>query len=61
MEYISCVYDGSEKEVGRGYWSLSEFGSQLSQMTCGQIIGAEVEEVEITPLYGELCSSKSES
>jgi hypothetical protein len=43
MEYMSSVYDGSEGTVGRGYWSL-------------QIIGAEVEEVEMTPLYGELYS-----
>jgi hypothetical protein len=43
MEYMSYVHDGSENKVGRGYWSL-------------QIIGAEVEEVEITPLYGKLYS-----
>lgn len=43
MEYMSNVHDGSENSIRKGYWSM-------------QVIGAEVEEVEITPLYGELYS-----
>lgn len=46
MEYMTHVHDGSENKVGRGYWSI-------------QIVGAEVEEVEITPLYGELYSHEA--
>lgn len=43
MEYMSGVYDGSDKKIGNGYWTI-------------QIIGAELEGIHITPLYGELYS-----
>lgn len=46
MEYLTDVRDGSEKKIGRGYWTV-------------QIIGAETEGVHITPLYGELYSQDS--
>lgn len=43
MEYMARVWDGSEGEVANGYW------------TCN-VIGAEVGEVALTPLYSRLFS-----
>lgn len=43
MEYMTKVHDGSENKIGNGYWLL-------------QIIGAEVDDVKITPLYSHLYS-----
>ena len=43
MEYLADVRDGSSGELSRGYWTL-------------QVIGAELEETRVTPLYGHLYS-----
>jgi len=43
MEYMAQVRDGSTGELSRGYWTL-------------QVIGAELEEMRVTPLYGHLYS-----
>jgi len=43
MEYMADVRDGSTGELSRGYWTL-------------QVIGAELEETRVTPLYGHLYS-----
>lgn len=46
MEYVAEVRDGSEGVIGRGYW------------TCN-VIGAEVNSNNVTPLYQSLYSQKS--
>lgn len=43
MEYIAHVRDGSEGSVGKGYWTCS-------------VIGAEIGEPGLTPLYSRLYS-----
>ncbi len=43
MEYMAKVRDGSEKEEGRGYWTLN-------------VIGTEVGSARVVPLYGRLYS-----
>jgi len=43
MENLARVRDGSEKEIGRGYWWLS-------------IVGANTQGTKISPLYGRLFS-----
>jgi Transposase DDE domain len=43
MEYLACVRDGSEKELGWGYWTLN-------------IVGANTKGTTIVPLYGRLFS-----
>lgn len=43
MEYLAQVWDGSEKEVTRGYWTLN-------------VVGASAAKTEIVPLYGRLFS-----
>jgi len=43
MEYLSRVRDGSTGELTSGYWTL-------------KVIGAELDEVKVTPLYGRLYS-----
>lgn len=45
MEYMARVWDGSEGEVANGYW------------TC-KVVGAEVGEIALTPLYGRLFSQE---
>jgi Transposase DDE domain len=46
MEYMAKVRDGSEKEEGRGYWTLN-------------VIGAEVGSARVVPLYGRLYSPQA--
>jgi len=46
MEYMARVRDGSEKEEGRGYWTL-------------QVIGAEIGSPRVIPLYGRLYSPQA--
>ena len=46
MEYLAEVRDGSEKRIGRGYW------------TC-QVMGVECGGSEIVPLYHELHSQEA--
>jgi hypothetical protein len=46
MEHLATVWDGSEKEKTRGYWTLN-------------IIGAETGSAQILPLYGRLYSQKA--
>lgn len=46
MEYVTEVRDGSEGEIGNGYWTL-------------QAIGAEVNKREVVPLYHSLYSQDS--
>jgi len=46
MEYMARVRDGSEKEEGRGYWTL-------------QVIGAEIGSARVIPLYGRLYSQRA--
>ena len=46
MEYMAKVRDGSEKEEGRGYWTLN-------------VIGAEVGSARVIPLYGRLYSPQA--
>ena len=46
MEHIATIRDGSEKSLGKGYWSIS-------------VIGAEAEKTTLVPLYGSLYSHKS--
>ncbi|MDI6765189.1 MAG: transposase, partial [Thermodesulfobacteriota bacterium] len=43
MEYMARVRDGSTGDIGSGYWTV-------------QVIGAELDEVKVTPLYGHLYS-----
>ena len=43
MEYMTMVRDGSTGRIGNGYWTL-------------QVIGAELDEVSVTPLYHRLYS-----
>ena len=43
MEYLAGVHDGSEKELGWGYWTLN-------------IVGANTKGTKIVPLYGRLFS-----
>lgn len=43
MEYLARVRDGSEKELGWGYWTLN-------------IVGANTRGTKIVPLYGRLFS-----
>jgi hypothetical protein len=43
MEYLARVRDGSEKELGWGYWTLN-------------IVGANTKGTKIVPLYGRLFS-----
>jgi len=43
MEYMARVRDGSTGEITHGYWTL-------------QVIGAELDEVKVTPLYHHLYS-----
>ena len=43
MEYMARVRDGSKDELSWGYWTL-------------QVIGAELDEVKVTPLYYHLYS-----
>jgi len=46
MEYLACVRDGSEKKLANGYWTIS-------------VLGAEVKETSLVPLYGSLYSQES--
>ena len=46
MEYWAGIRDGSEKELGLGYW-------------LGEVIGAEVGSAELTPLAQSLWSQKA--
>jgi hypothetical protein len=46
MEYMAKVRDGSEKEEGRGYWTLN-------------VIGAEVGSARVVPLCGRLYSPQA--
>jgi hypothetical protein len=46
MEYMAKVRDGSEKEEGRGYWTLN-------------VIGAEVGSARVVPLYNRLYSPQA--
>lgn len=43
MEYLTHVRDGSTGEITSGYWTL-------------KVIGSELDEVRVTPLYGRLYS-----
>jgi hypothetical protein len=43
MEHLTMVRDGSTGRIGKGYWTL-------------QVIGAELDEVKVTPLYHRLYS-----
>jgi len=43
MEYLTQVYDGSTGQITSGYWLL-------------KVIGAELDEVRVTPLYEHLYS-----
>ena len=47
MPYLAWVWDGSKKEKRRGYWIL-------------EIIGADIDGYELTPLYSELYSQKAQ-
>jgi len=46
MEYLAEVHDGSEKEIGNGYWLC-------------EVVGAEVGGCEVTPLAQSLWSQKA--
>ena len=46
MEYLCTVRDGSEKELGPGYWLT-------------QVVGAEAGGEELVPLYGALYSTEA--
>jgi len=46
MEHLAEIRDGSEDKIGKGYWLC-------------EVIGAEVEESEITPLAQSLWSQKA--
>lgn len=46
MEYLSTVRDGSEHELGNGYWTL-------------HIVGTELESNKIVPLYQRLWSCEA--
>ncbi len=46
MEYLAGVRDGSEKKLTRGYWTV-------------QVIGADLDEVKIVPLYEHLYSQNA--
>lgn len=46
MEYLAQVWDGSRQQVGTGYWTV-------------QVIGAELEEVHMTPLTCHLYSQRA--
>lgn len=46
MEYLAEVRDGSTGEIGIGYWTL-------------QVVGAELEEIHITPLIHRLYSQNA--
>jgi hypothetical protein len=46
MDNLAMIWDGSEKEVGQGYWLSS-------------VIAADVDGEELIPLYGELYSQKA--
>jgi len=46
MEYLAEVRDGSEKTLSRGYWTV-------------RVIGAELDEVKIVPLYEHLYSQNA--
>lgn len=47
MENMGRVRDGSEKELGRGYWTLN-------------IVGTNTKGTKIVPLYGRLFSHRAE-
>jgi hypothetical protein len=46
MEYLAGVHDGSAHEIGKGYWTV-------------QVIGAELEEQTMSPLYAHLYSQEA--
>jgi hypothetical protein len=46
MEYMATVRDGSEKALGKGYWTCS-------------VIAAELSNPRLVPLYGELYSHEA--
>jgi len=46
MEHLAEVRDGSENKISRGYWTV-------------RVIGAEIEKLEITPLYEHLYSQNA--
>jgi len=46
MEYLAEVRDGSEKTIGKGYWTV-------------RVVGAELETVKIIPLYERLYSQEA--
>lgn len=46
MEHLARVWDGSEKALANGYWTIS-------------VLGAEVGKSSLVPLYGSLYSQKS--
>jgi hypothetical protein len=46
MDCLAKVWDGSEKEVGQGYWIV-------------EVMGANVEEEELIPMYSELYSQRA--
>lgn len=46
MEYISKVWDGSKGRIGSGYWTV-------------QVIGAELDEVHMRPLFHHLYSQRA--
>lgn len=46
MDCLAKVWDGSEKEVGQGYWIV-------------EVIGANVDEEELIPVYSELYSQRA--
>ena len=48
MEYMARVRDGSTGELADGYWTL-------------QVIGAELDEVRVTPLYHHLYSQVAQA
>ena len=43
MEHLALIRDGSEKKLAKGYWLLN-------------VVGAQADEEEITPLYQSLYS-----
>jgi len=47
MEYLATIRDGSEKELGQGYWLC-------------EVVGADAYGDKITPLYGALYSADAE-
>jgi len=46
MEHLARVWDGSEKSLANGYWTIS-------------VLGAEVGKTSLVPLYGSLYSQRS--